>query len=993
MKRYFHFFALACVILAGGGIAGCSKDDTEDPVIKEPVFSAQLLSTDIDAAAVRLTTESIGQYAYTATTDATAVVTPDGIFAAAEAGEALCGKGSCQDGTTDIKVSGLNPETSYKLYLAAKATDGTYYKDVVAVDFTTVDSPAVFEVELQKAGTSTAEVKLTTSKITKYAYLAYPSAEAPETAPTPTILFATGISDDVIDGENVITVRALQPNTPYVVYFAAQTVKEEYFETVAKIELTTEDFTDAVTVYDNTNSGFKVAVKVPADVKEKNHVIKWGTSSLFNYNMQGALDSNMLILNDQYYHNYFNEDTTLLIDNDHCYVLDENGELEIDEWGDYKQVFDPVIPGQPQVIILGEHEWGESLYGWGEGYYTALFDEDAYYAALGEEGGDDPWGPLMSKARKATRAVNPDDFWTGFHHRETVVVGQPEQLDAEIRINTSALRPNGGMIQIDTDPEVVSYSLLVTETETLGMILQFLDNNMDYLPWFVESYDAMMNLGTITASGALDINLEDVVYLDKTATYYVLVTGRGDDEGTSICFAQAEFQLPEPTKPAPVVEVKGIEKPATEGEPSPFEVWFNVKCTTKDAETAIYGCNYEREWETTKGTYYSDADLVERAGNKFSAVEIAQINTDEGLNIMFDTREDANTYLGVIAYNDEGTASEAAVGTMRSIREPAAQRIESDLFTSLDGDWTATATITYQLYNNETYKTETITEEMSCKVTIGNVTYPATLSDEVYATYEKIGKDKETTDAYFAEFKEVADIFNEKTRGQNRILCNGFDFEVSRYGGDMVMTYASPFELFSSNSYNAYDNESILYDFGPKWYLQVAADGTVTVPFNVNYFFPMSQWTRSTYHLIGASEQYALPYWTDGTTGNFPVEISADKNTITVKPVEFNEQLYYPVGASANFTSWSFNSRTISNIVLTRGWTETPETAALKAGRVYTSKIDALNGMKYSPVMKAKNRTPFKTIKKRSQIDYSIVGREQFIENAKASLKKSRQAR
>lgn len=988
MKRYFHYFALAGMVLAGGGIVSCSDDNTETPVL-DPQFAVQVLSTDLDAASIRLTTEAIGEYAYA---ESETVMTADEVFAAAAAGDTISGKGACEDGTNDIKVTGLEPETEYSLYFAAKATDGSYFKNVIPVTFTTIDTPAVFEVELQKAGTSTAEVKLTTSKITKYAYLAYPSAEAPEAAPTATILFATGISDDVADGENVITVRALQPNTPYVVYFAAQTVKEEYFETVAKIELTTEDFTDAVTVYDNTNNGFKVAVKVPADVKEKNHVIKWGTSSLFNYNMQGAFDSNMLVLNDEYYHtNLFNEDTTLFIDNDHCFVLDENGEPEIDEYGDYKQMFDPVIPGQPQVFILGEHEWGESMYGWGEGYYIPLFDEDAYYAALGEEGGDDPWGPLMSKARKATRAVNQDDFWTGFHHREMVVVGQPEQLDAEIRINTSALRPNGGLIQIDTDPEVVSYSVLITETETLGQILQFLDNNMDYLPWFVESYDAMMNLGTITASGALDINLEDVVYLDKTATYYVLVTGRGDDEGASICFAQAEFQLPEPTKPAPVVEVKGIDKP--DGEPTPYEVWFNVKCTTKDAETAIYGCNYEREWETTKGSYYSDADLIERAGNQFSAADIAQINTEEGLNVMFDTREDANTYLGVIAYNDEGTASEAAVGKMRSIREPAAQRVESDLFTALDGDWTATTTVTYQLYSNETGKTETITEEKKCKVTIGNVTYPATLSDEVYATYESIGKDKEATDAYFAEFKEVADIFNDKTRGQNRILCNGFDFEVSRDGGNMVMTYASPFELFCSKSYNGYDNESILYDFGPKWYLQVAADGTVTVPFNVNYFFPMSQWTRSTYHLIGASEQYALPYWTDGTTGNFPVEISADKNTITVKPVEYNEQLYYPVGAAANFTSWAFNSRTISNIVLTRGWTETPETTAMKAGRVYTSKIAALNGMKYSPVMKAKNRTSFKTIKKRNQIDYSIVGREQFIENAKASLKKSRQAR
>lgn len=992
MKR-FKFFVLACVILAvGGGITGCSKDDPENPVIN-PTFSAQLLSTDLDAATVRLTTESIDQYAYTATTDATAVVTPDGIFAAAEAGEALCGKGSCQDGTTDIKVEGLSPETTYKLYLAAKATDGTYYKNVVAVDFTTVDSPAVFEVELAKAGTSTADVKLTTSKITKYAYLTYPAAEAPQTEPTATVIFATGISGDCVDGENVVTVKALDPKTEYVAYFAAQTAKEEFFDGIAKVEFATEDFTDVITVYDNTHNGFKVAVKVPASVKEKNNAIKWSTSSVFMYYsngvMMGGTDVDNLLSNDEYYRRYFTDDTILYIDNDHQCVLDENGEFELDEYGDYKINFNPIIPGQPQIIILGEHAWGESEWGWGEGYYTPMFDYDAYFAAVGGGGGG--WGPL--KAGLALGTADEDPYWTGFHHREVVRVLEPEPLNAEIHINTS-LRPNGGLIQIDPDPEVVSYSLLIVDDMTLSQIMQCLDNNTDYLPWFVESYEALMSLGAMNFEAPADVNLEDILYLDKEATYYVFVTGRGDDTGSTICFAQTEFQLPEATKPAPVVEVKGIEKPATEGAPSPYEVWFNVKCTTKNAETAIYGCNYEREWETSKGSYYSDADLIERAGNPLSSNEIAQINSDEGLNIMFTTREDAMTYLGVIAYNDEGTGSEAAVGKMRSIREPAAERVESDLFTALDGDWTATATVTYQLYNYESGKTETVTEEKSCKVTIGNVEYPATLTDDVYAIYEAAGMNRETTDAYFAGFKEAADVFNEKTRGQNRILCNGFNFEVSQYGGEMLMDYASPFELFCSTSYNAYDNESILYDFGPKWYLQVAADGSVTVPFNVNYFYPMSQWTRSTYHLIGASDKTALPYAPGGGNGEFPATVSDDKNTITIKPVEADNQVYYPVGASQSYNNyWQFNTRVVSDLVLTRGWTDTPQTAAMKAGRVYTSKIAALSGMKYSPVAKAKSRTAFKAMKKRSQANYNFVGHEQFIENVKALLNKSRQAR
>ena len=73
--------------------------------------------------------------------------------------------------------------------------------------------------------------------------------------------------------------------------------------------------------------------------------------------------------------------------------------------------------------------------------------------------------------------------------------------------------------------------------------------------------------------------------------------GINDNTGSKQAFAKLEgFTLPEPTKPAPEVTVTGIDAP--EGhEESPYEVWFNIKCTTGDAVTAKYAANYEREWE------------------------------------------------------------------------------------------------------------------------------------------------------------------------------------------------------------------------------------------------------------------------------------------------------------------------------------------------------------------------------------------------------------
>ena len=90
-------------------------------------------------------------------------------------------RGTLKDGQNDVTISSLAAQTDYVAYFAARTADGIYYKDVVEVKFTTVDSPAVFAVEVTGQTQSTVSVKINSVKIAEYAYLAY----TPETLPRP----------------------------------------------------------------------------------------------------------------------------------------------------------------------------------------------------------------------------------------------------------------------------------------------------------------------------------------------------------------------------------------------------------------------------------------------------------------------------------------------------------------------------------------------------------------------------------------------------------------------------------------------------------------------------------------------------------------------------------------------------------------------------------------------------------------------------------------
>lgn len=827
-----------------------------------------------------------------------------------------------------------------------------------------------------KAGIVSATVTLTTSNLSEYAYsVSEPGSEITDAA----VLFAKGTTGSLTEGDNTITVSGLEGGHKYTIAVALKMSESEFYSEVLTANFTTSEYVDALTLVNTTYDGFTVHFKMPDTVQEGN-VVKYGVVNLAMYNenkLYGATDATQLNLNDEVYGQIWEGDATLTYNDDNIYKLDENGN-PVEMWGEPVTIHDKIAPGEPLVFLVGEFSYGDSSWGWGEGYYVPLFDEDGYYDSLYGGGGDDPWGP----GPLAEEGVSEDDFWTGFHDKIYFTAKQPELLDAEVKVEVTPTA-TGGTIKITPDEEVFQYCYFLCDDSTYEMMLSFLDNNENYLQWFVTSAFGYY-AGCQSGQGAAELVINEFMYVEPEMNYHFIITAMGNEDGTVQNFQHIQFVTPAKSGKAPEVEVTAV-KPE---EASPFAVYFNVKCPSKNAASGKYAANYTREWELSlnnKWYQYTYDDLVGQ-GFGFSEDEIALINSDEGLTLSFATVPDEVTRLAVLLYNDEDTpntisgAGDSAVADSKSDRQPDAPKVDSPLFSALLGEWTMTGEVTKYDY----YEGYVPDSTRSCKITIADkVIYPETLPESVYDLYE--GKDREYVDGLYDEFKEEAEIFNAWLKGQNRLLCLGFGYADNAYYLPGNGIYKTPYDLFTDADYSSYDNKSLFWDFGPKWYLEVAADGSVSVPFNDLIMYPMSGWTISYPLYMAAYGADGVLFNNGGATLAFPVDVASDNSTVTVNPIlDGNGNPYYPACGFSYYGGFRSDDLVINSaLTLTKGWTE-PETP------VETSKASkAANGVQAKTLSESASaipmlrKTTFKGLTEYKKVSCKVVDKEQFISNIK----------
>jgi hypothetical protein len=245
----------------------------------------------------------------------------------------------------------------------------------------------------------------------------------------------------------------------------------------------------------------------------------------------------------------------------------------------------------------------------------------------------------------------------------------------------------------------------------------------------------------------------------------------------------------------------------------------------------------------------------------------------------------------------------------------------------------------------------------------------------------------------FEELRDLSDHFTEyRLQGQNRLLCNGFmDFDpTAAMNGVNRLEYRSPYDLFVATDYNSVDVAQLLYDFGPKWYLQVLEDGSVIVPFHSMYMPPLSNWAGYPFYVAGVGNGAAF-YDANESYPGFPVEISSDLNTITIKPIVLTDgkqtQSYYmnALGIQPQTGELELLATVLTDIVLTRGWTEPAKSAA--AVYAAPTSVEAVNAnVPTVSIMKSMTDFDAKELPKHKFVEKANVVTKEMVDETSAKI-------
>ncbi|MEG2023721.1 MAG: hypothetical protein RRZ83_06380 [Alistipes sp.] len=808
-------------------------------------------------------------------------------------------------------------------------------------------------------GVSTAELKLTTSKVQEYAFLTTTDMAAP--APAAAVIFGTGTKVAATEGENVIALKGLEGDTDYMIYVT--TKANEKFGEVLSQKIHTAKYTEFVTILETGFHSVKFHVEVqPGDT------ISWGFTNRDNYL---GLKQQFMYVDADFISG--NPESRLLL-TESTTVNFTGWDEENWETGEITKL-EP-LPGEALQLVLGKVKLGVNS--WGEVGYVAEFDYEKYQSGLGGGGGFDPLNkrPLQGPP---TPTIPEEECWkTPYHASIAIATKAPDVLDAHVDVKVVEETTRTVKLRLSPDiAKIAEFGYTYIDMATWETVIKTLGS--------VESAHAWaFGMGMLHSDGPVEFEVKN---LQPGITYRLIILGYVDAERTLQSVDYFDFKAKEATKPAPKIFVRGIPAPKGEVE-QPSAVWFNVKCLSNDAVIVKYLCNTTREWVTTHNTGSSYDNMMTQYGQELTGKEVAAVNSADGFNIKFDNLwEDTSMRLVVCGYNEEEVCNNPetdpdGLADYKTICFPDAPRVESALFEQLQGDWTATVTCYKTEYNQTTGDQYwDLKEPEKIKVVISDVPkYPATCPEEAYAAYE--GKTKAEVDAIYEDFKKASVRYASKVRGQNRLVCQGFDLKNDTYGA-----YKAPIELFYDTNYSCYSSEDIYFDYGAKWYLQINADGSISVPIDLKTMAPMTSWYYDAYYMIALAERDFANQLTE-----FKTTISADHNTIEVLPTVMpdklgEEQTYMPSVATVS-SEGARPCVKCKSIVLTKGWTEPAPKPSVRAkartAAAQGAMVPSTTPFKLTP---AHHKTRLGS-SDNANVEYKKVTVEQMFYNPTANLEK-----
>ena len=848
------------------------------------------------------------------------------------------------------------------------------------------------EVAVAEVMANGATITVTTQNVKEFAYIQR-DTELQATAILQSDEFKTKIAETEVETITNIKLTGYEAGKAYTLFFAFRLADDSIYEEVKRVEFTTTSYGDNVlNIVDRMYDGFSVYIQIPEEVKARGNALRYSTSSMPMYNYaksMGSMELDMLLYNAQ---QYTTTDKLVIYDEYHSTERDEDGNLIYDDYGNLNSATfaDPKVPGEPGYFIVGEYAFmgdenervvivdGEvqTVYddsymdytiwwypaGWSKGYYNPLYDWAKWYAELDSDNYDS------------------EKYWSGYYERLLIETLEPEIVENGVEIKATDITPIDACISFKPSDEIIQYCILVcTESEYETQILPLIENNEDYLRWFTGSYFAMMSFGIQMADMDAELWLSDWFVDTKGMagqTIRVLVAGLGNNTGTKQSFDTYTFTLPEVTLPKPEVEVTPVKSD------DPYMVTFNIKNPNPDnALTEVYfACNYVREFDAILKEY-SYTSLLKGMGNPLGKTEIDLINSADGFNFQISSRDNATTRLAVLGYNWEGSGNNPDEADSKAVAEyttPHANfptRVNSELFEKLQGEWTASAHMENYVAitdadGNATgeYKFENAGTQTSAVTIMGGLPYSETIPEEVWSIYRAAGISDDQIEEYYEELIEETEWYNTRTRGFNRLLCLGYNFADPNYMLDLV---ATPYDLFIATDYSSSKTSHMFYDFGPKWNFEIDADGSVWLPIDIEREFPLETFNFGldyAFYMLAIGERSYLGGDVIGTNGQtiidarFPVEVSADYNTITIKPIVYTDttgatEYYYPcVAQIQNGYATPLNPRVRGEVTLTRNSGAKAASAKANAA-VGKGEAKALSTIGEAPVPMARPET------------------------------------
>lgn len=692
---------------------------------------------------------------------------------------------------------------------------------------------------------------VTTANIDAIAYLL--TDDTSMEAPSAEDLFATGLGTmlDISDGTTTVELKNLAPTTSYQLFVAAQVVDADsqdavYMEQVWNSTFTTKAYTEMITVLPaDNNYSIKFHVEVPPGdtinyaVMTRDVYLTWQSYMWCDADLlSGHKGGN-------------GSDATLNLLTESTDIVYDGYESEDYDTGEIYTV--TPTPGEAYQILAAKVTASGVDY-YGRETMAPPFDYDSWI--------NEAWAdPLLA-----------DSYWLTEYHASIMTNITPpttlEGKDAEIDV-------------IYHTTKSISFGVTPNADALMYSVWYYtLDNYNQMVEAF--GYDGFINFSTnggeIYGNEPFSFSVSD---LEQGVSYKLVVIGNMSNDGLFNTVQIVDFTAAESTLSVPDMLVTPITAP--EGyEESAWEVWYNVKCVSKDVTSIIYLANSVSEFEeyTAYGMTYNE--MITLYGNAEStAYTMDAINSDEGYNFMFGSWEETENMLVVAGVNAEEAASnvdedEGAIAYNTTIAEPAQPRVESDLFESLLGQWHVKFKAV-QGFDATTYEPVLPSEYTYLDVNIvAAPEYPTTMPSDVYALYPNLTT--EEVDALYQEFIAESEKFEGKIYGQNRLLIEGFN--INDLAWSDAYTYRTPWDLFVSTEYSAAVTVSdLFYDFGPKWYLQIDDNDVVTVPADINKIAPMVNYNYNSANILAIG---ANTYNADVT--EFETSISEDGNTISILP-------------------------------------------------------------------------------------------------------------